>query len=318
MKHPQLIALTGTMPNDYLPILSSLLTIKSFTSNSLVCGSPTDFSQSEIEMRSYITLKQGQYVSKGLCELTKFLLENPSSSAVLFYNSQKQSQHYRNNLERKLYEMKLNVYVININGLLHKVDKFWRIHLFCDKTHIREADFIVLVTTNAANVGIDKHSIAIQMQIEWPKDPLTYFQERGIGSRKVGTRSTCILYADLSSYVFLVTQTGKDNTSWDEPDRTNEDGRYNYAISPRRQIWLVNNSQFNFPLGPAASRQLRVCTLDKLHQVVIFFCLNLGCQHVRGEVYLSTGLLDAVPATGKCTSCLICTHSYHKDFLPVF
>ncbi len=27
-----------------------------------------------------------------------------------------------------------------------------------------------------------------------------------------------------------------------------------------------------------------------------FFCINLGCQHVRGELYLSTGLLDSLPA----------------------
>ncbi len=285
MKRPRLIALTATMPNDYLPILSSLLTIKSFTGNSLVCGSPTDFSQCKIEMRSYITSSKGQYVLKGLSEVAKFLLENPSSSAVLFCNSQKQSQHYRDNLERKLNKMKLNVYVIHINGLLHKVDEFWQIRLFCDETHICEADFRALVTTNAANVGIDKHFIALQMQIEWPRDLLTYFQERGHGSRKVGTRSTCILYADLSLYVFLVTQSGGDDTSRVEPDTTNKGSGYNSAISPRRQIRPANNNQFDFLLGPAACRRLRVRRLDKLHQVVQFFCLNLGCQHVRGEIY---------------------------------
>ncbi len=118
------------------------------------------------------------------------------------------------------------------------------------------------MTTNAANVGIDKHSIALQMQFEWPRDLLTYFQKRGRGSRMVGTRSTCILYADLSSYVFLVTQTGGDDTSRVEPDTTNEGGGYNSAISPRRQIRPANNSQLDFPLGPAARRRLRVCTLD--------------------------------------------------------
>ncbi len=146
--------------------------------------------------------QQGQYVLNGLSEVAKFLLENPSSSAVLFCNFQKQPQHYRDNLERKLNKAKLNVDVIHINGLLHKVDKFWRIPLFCDKTHICKADFRVLVTTNAANVGIDKHSIALQMQFKWPRDLLTYFQEHGHGSRMVGTRSTCILYADLSLYVY--------------------------------------------------------------------------------------------------------------------
>jgi hypothetical protein len=62
-----------------------------------------------------------------------------------------------------LNKMKLNVDVIYINGLLHKIDKFWRISLFCNEAHVREADFCVLVTTNAANVGIDKASIALQI-----------------------------------------------------------------------------------------------------------------------------------------------------------
>jgi hypothetical protein len=268
-------------------------------------------------MRSHITSSKGQYVSKGLSEVVKFLQENPSSSTVLFCNSCKQSQHYRDNLKRKLNEMKLNIDVIHINGSLHKVDKFWRICMSCDETHIPKADFRVLVTTIAANVGIDKHSIALQMQFEWPRDLLRCFQERGCGSCNVGTRSTCILYADLSLYVFLVTQTDRD-TSRVEPDTTNEGGGYNSTISPRQEIRPANNSQTEFPLGPAAQKQLRVRTLDELHQVVRFFWLNLGCQHVRGEIYLSTGLLNTLPATSQCTTCPICTRSYHKDFLPVF
>jgi hypothetical protein len=80
-------------------------------------------------------------------------------------------------LEQKLDEMQLNIDVIHINGMLHKIDKFWRIRLFCDETHIREANFRVLVKTNAANVGIDKSLIALQMKFDWPCDLLTYFQE---------------------------------------------------------------------------------------------------------------------------------------------
>jgi hypothetical protein len=72
--------------------------------------------------------------------------------------------------------MKLNVDVIYINGLLHKTDKFWRIQLFCNETHMREADFCLSVTTNASNVGIDKSSIALQMRFKWLQDLLTYFQ----------------------------------------------------------------------------------------------------------------------------------------------
>ncbi len=91
---------------------------------------------------------------------------------------------------------------------------------------------------------------------------------------------------------------------------------FNSAISPQCEVWPAHNSQFNFPLRPTARRQLHVHTLGKLQQV--FFCLDLGCQHVCGEIYLPTGILDRVPATGQCSSCPICTQSYYKDFLPVF
>ena len=78
-------------------------------------------------------------------------------AATVFCNSRRQSQNFRDHLERKLNEMKLNVDIIHINGSLHKTDKFWRIRLFCNEGHIREADLRLLVTTNAANVGIDKY-----------------------------------------------------------------------------------------------------------------------------------------------------------------
>ena len=114
-------------------------------------------------MRSFILANTGQYVLKGSTLATNLLQENPSMSAVIFCNSPKQSQHFRDHLERKLNKLKLNVDVIHINRLLHKIDKFWKICLFCDETHVREADFCVLVMTNAANVGIDKASIALQI-----------------------------------------------------------------------------------------------------------------------------------------------------------
>jgi superfamily II DNA helicase RecQ len=206
MIQPRLVALTATMPNSYLPLFSQLLTISLFSGDSLICGSSIDFSQCQIEMRSYITSNKGHYVLKSLSLVSKILQENPSLSAVVFCNSRKQLQHFCDHLEQKLNKMKLNIDVIHINGSLHKIDKFWRICLFCDETHIREANFRVLVTTNAANVGIDMLSIVLQMRFDWPCDLLTYFQEEGRGSRQRGSKLICILYADLPSYVSLILQ----------------------------------------------------------------------------------------------------------------
>jgi hypothetical protein len=38
----------------------------------------------------------------------------------------------------------------------------------------------------------------------------------------------------------------------------------------------------------------------------------------RGEIYLSSGYLDSIPVTERCTLCPICNRMYHKDFLPVY
>ena len=128
-------------------------------------------------MQMFICSTKGLHVSKGLNLVSEFLQDNTEKNAVIFCNSCHQSQHFWDHLERKLNELQLNVDVLHINRSLHKTDKFWRIRLFCDKGHVQEADFQVLVTSNAANVGINKSHIALQVQFDWPRDLLTYFQE---------------------------------------------------------------------------------------------------------------------------------------------
>ena len=158
------------MPTSYLPYLCRLLTVSSFQGESIVRGSPRDFDQRDIEMQTYICSAKGLYVSKGLTLVSEFLRDHTTKSAVIFCNSRHQSQHFRDHLEQKLNELQLNVDVLHVNGLLHKTDKFWRIRLFCDEGHIQEADFRVSVTANAANVGINKSQIALQVRFDWPRD----------------------------------------------------------------------------------------------------------------------------------------------------
>jgi superfamily II DNA helicase RecQ len=121
---PQLIALTVTMPISYLTLLANLLTISHFSGDSLLHGTQDDFSQQEIDMQSFILANKGQYVLKGLTLTANLLQENPSMSAVIFFNSRKQSQYFHDHLERKLNKMKLNVDVIHINVSFHKINKF--------------------------------------------------------------------------------------------------------------------------------------------------------------------------------------------------
>jgi hypothetical protein len=179
----------------------------------------------------------------------------------------------------------------------------------------------VLVTKNAANVGIDKSQIALQVQFDWPRDLLTYFQERGHGLRQPGVRSTCVLYADLSSYVFLLCQLicGSEHTNITVESQSGECEGFNSANSPRRPTARpANTSHKDFALRPTAQKRLQDCCIEELHKVIRFFCLDLGCQHERGEIYLSSDSLDSITSIARCSSCPICNQRYHTDFLPVY
>jgi superfamily II DNA helicase RecQ len=122
---PRLIALTATFPTTYNALLSTLLTVDMSIGDCVVRGSPEDFRQQEISMKMDICSKKSQFVSKGLVIVAEFLQDNPDCSVIVFCNSRKQSQHFAKELEKKLDHKRLLVDVVNINGSLDKIDKFW-------------------------------------------------------------------------------------------------------------------------------------------------------------------------------------------------
>ena len=69
-------------------------------------------------------------------------------------------------LEKKLDQPKLSFDVVNINSTLDKIDIFWQIQIFCNDHQNCQGPFSALSTTNASNVGIDKHSISLQICFE--------------------------------------------------------------------------------------------------------------------------------------------------------
>ena len=150
----------------YVPLLSSLLMVDLSRADCHLRGLPEDFWKREIEMQLEIYLKKAQFVSKGLTFIVEFLTTNPSSSVVVFCKSRQQSLHLAQQLEKKLNQMMLSVDGVNINGSLDKINKLWRIQLFCDDCHTRRGQFHILVTTHASTVGIDKHTVALQVRFK--------------------------------------------------------------------------------------------------------------------------------------------------------
>ncbi len=104
-------------------------------------------------MQLAICSNKSQFVAKGFALVADFLLQNCDLSIVVFCNLWKQSQHFTTHLEKKLDLAELAIDLINFSGALDKIDKFWRILIFCDNRHSCQGRLCALVPTNAANVG---------------------------------------------------------------------------------------------------------------------------------------------------------------------
>ena len=97
-----------------------------------------------------------------------------------------------------------------------------------------------------------------------------------------GEQSTCIVYGDLPSYVYLRIQlfaNANDVDNYTHSSIPDGDG-HNLAISPWKQAQiLAKKKTYPLSLSVMARRTLRLRTQTELHEVIRIFCLGLGCQH---------------------------------------
>ena len=88
----------------------------------------------------------------------------------------------------------------------------------------------------------------------------------------------------------------------------------------RRQSTSRSETRRLYALSREGKRRLRDRQVKEQMDVLDFFFLNKGCQHVRARLYLSSGQLSD-PPTGipPCRdNCSICTGQWHKLHLPVY
>ncbi len=141
---PRLIMFTATFPSSYVWLLSTLLTVDLSMDDCIRQVSAQEFCQWETVMKLRMCSNQWQFVAKGLTLVADFLHQNHDSSIVVFCNSWKQSQHFTVHLEKKLDAAQFSIDVLNMNGSLNKIEKFWRIRIFCDNRHIIMGDSVPL------------------------------------------------------------------------------------------------------------------------------------------------------------------------------
>ena len=326
---PKSIFMTGTLPSDYIADITTLTTIP-FPPECILRGSRESFSQREIKIRQTVT-NRGDFVKNGLTEVVKHLVANPDDSVIVFCNSRSKSLHYLKLLEHKLNESHCVSDCIHIHGALHRMDKFMRIKLFCEAkgVEMEDMDFRVCLTTNAANVGIDKHSITRQIRDEIPRDLPTYNQEMARGSRVPGTASESHLYYDMQSYVLIKKQilsaAGDDEII--VPELSNEVLGFNSALSPltkraRAAATKTKANRIKYPLSAGRKKTLKKRQLREVEEMLRFLALNNGCQDALREWYLHSGIFSIPPESANIapckTQCPVCTGEWKKLYLPVY
>ena len=206
---PRLLCLTATMPLSYIKGLEYLTTLSFRHRHAIQRGDVDDFLQCNIYITTNV-VGTGEFVRIGLARVATHLDESDvSSKVVIFCNSKSAVTHYATQLERKLDELDNDSMCIQITGALNKHEKFHRIRFFCgaDGEFVPDASFRTLISTNAANVGIDNDHIDLIVRLGLPRDLMTYFQERGRGARQPGSVAECIIYSSMSSFVSIMTQT---------------------------------------------------------------------------------------------------------------
>ena len=337
---PRLLCLTATMPMYLYPGLEFLMTVPFRRHNAIQRDSMENFLQTNIHMSCFV-VGVSAFVKVGLNKVATHLDESDLTSKVaVFCNSKHAVTHLSTNLERKLDAKDNDSLCITIHGGLEKYEKFWRIRLFngSDGEYYSESSFRVLVSTNAANVGIDNNHINLIVRMGLPRDLMTYFQERGRGARQVGSVAECILYASMSSYVSIISQILNYNKLTDTTDLTNEELEIRgagsaitpLAASAKKQLEKRKDKaaskgkpkkrRSKYELSDSMKRQLRKRMLDDLTDVLRFFFLHFGCMHYRGAFYMSDGVLDNnidACRESECTSCPVCTNEWQDVHLTV-
>ena len=176
------------MTKEYVGLLSALTTI-GLPPSSIQWASHEDFQQRNISMEF---LCSSQY-TRNLDKVVTFMKEDDTHAACVFVGSKAKSHHLLHELERKLDEALLTVDVIHVHGSLSKEEKYWLIRIFCAKINVDELCSRILLATSAANVGIDNELAKYVLQLGWPRDLCTYFQQRGRAGRVAAMQDVCIL-----------------------------------------------------------------------------------------------------------------------------
>ena len=130
-------------------------------------------------------------------------LQLESSAVFVFANSRRLTNTLVSALELKLDSTDgVSADIVHMHGHLDKTEKFSLINIFCRKLIIQDYSPNIMISTAAADLGVDHPNAQCIVNIEFPDCLASLFQRQGRGSRNHQI-SSFIIIGGVKSYIML-------------------------------------------------------------------------------------------------------------------
>jgi len=263
----------------------------------------------------------------------KVVTSDEEKCAVVLTTLASQAIYLHKKMCEKLDKIGNSSDVVLIHGGQDKETKFWNMRLLCGKEEFKSYNPRILVTNGAGNTGIDYHRITDIIRIGLPPDLVTALQERGRLVRILGMKGRILYVVNIKSLLQLLylwyhpkTKSGSNNEVPKSIQGMNSSFRHSKRFSNSGVVDNVldddgvdADTKKKYALTATQKKADLKEKKDALLDVMKFFTLNHGCQHVRAEIFLSTGVLRSAPTDiERCVNkCPICDRSWYKQHRPV-
>eukprot|EP00984_Skeletonema_dohrnii_P032361 scaffold26378_cov206-Skeletonema_dohrnii-CCMP3373.AAC.2 len=308
--HPIFLAMTATMPLQYIPKLEELTNV-SLEKCREFRPAPEHFMQQNIKMEYHVNTVT---FATALDKLVTVIRNTVSDTVVVLTTLPATAKSLEAKLCEKLNKAKCNVDVVIVHGQLPKMDKFINMRLFCAKLVFEYFCPRALVTNGAGNTGIDSPSVTGMVRAGWAMNLPTVLQERGRcarGERMSGFIDYLCNIKSLLENLHLIYELGASSAGGggnNEPSSKNTDENASYKRVRKLCVIRMENEK------KKSLEEKEVMQLE----VLKFFCLNAGCYHLKAAAYLSAGKLKPVDTSERCQNmCSMCDGSWHKLHKPV-
>ncbi len=313
---PKIIAMTATMPTEYVDTLQALVGGVPFDPSRCIRPGPSHFGQRVINME-YMTRCSTNPYQIGINKVKDLFTKTENTTACMFATLESKSKKLHEQLEKSLNAANFKGNVIHICGSMDKHTKFTMLQLLnerLDKFNLRG-----MVSTGAANTGIDLSNVVLVVRCGVPPNLLTFVQERGRLARETCGSGNFLLIGNIASVIeqlwlihnpamkqreddedspslrgmnSALVRESNDNRSSDEPTHEEKLRREEEKYKPSSEQLALNRQR----------------SLKMLSDVLQFLFLDKGCQSAILEHYLAYGVLrEADPDIDPCKdSCPIC------------